>query len=233
MAEKVLKLFNSAIKAVDAENKTIECVISTDQIDRDGDIILPSAIEKGLETYRRHPVLLNSHSYHNVLDQIGVAEDVKVEAGKVCAKFKYYAGEGNENADWAWKLAQKGVAAFSIGFMTNEFEFIKDAQGIAVGRKFTSIELLEVSQVLIPSNRGALQFGRSVADEQTKMMELVSKSFNDEDFKLNEVKEAEQEHYTANILEKRVEEPKPSIEIGVEEMKEAIKQSISSIIGSN
>lgn len=230
MSEKVLKLFNSAIKAVDVEAKTIECVISTDQMDRDGDIILPSAIEKGLETYRRHAVLLNSHAYHTVMDQIGEAVDVKVEQGKVCAKFKYYAGEGNENADWAWKLAQKGVAAFSIGFMTNEWEWIKDAQGVPMGRKFTSIELLEVSQVLIPSNRGALQFGRSVSDEQTKMMELVSKSFKDEDFNFKTEKETP--HYTETILEKRVSEPKPSVEIGDDEVKEAISSTIKNIIGA-
>lgn len=231
MPEKVLKLFNSAIKAVDEEAKTIECVISTDQIDRDGDVILPSAIEKGLETYRRHPVLLNSHQYYTVKDQIGEATDVKVETGKVCAKFKYYAGEGNENADWAWKLAQKGVAAFSIGFMTNEWEFIKDAHGVPVGRKFTSIELLEVSQVLIPSNRGALQFGRSVSDEQMKMMDLVSKSFKDEDFLLTpKVNEKEPKHYTESVLPKQAVEPRTSKGVSLDDVKKAVKQTIQNIL---
>ncbi|MBM6753149.1 HK97 family phage prohead protease, partial [Mediterraneibacter glycyrrhizinilyticus] len=52
------------------------------------------------------------------------------------------------------------LASFSIGFLGLEAESIykeQDGRQYFVGRKFTKIELMEVSQVLIPSNRGALQ----------------------------------------------------------------------------
>lgn len=178
---KIIKFFRAEVKDIDSDKLTLTAVISTKKTDRDGDIVEPEAFRKRIKTYKEHPVLLSSHNYGDLLKQIGKAEDIKIEGDQVIAKFKYFAGEGNAEADWAWKLAQKGIAAYSIGFMGHQFDWIKDkdkdtgAERIT-GRKFTDIELLEVSQVLVPSNRGALQ-------QQVELCELVSKSFNDEELK--------------------------------------------------
>jgi HK97 family phage prohead protease len=184
--EKFIKIIRAEVKEIDNDKHTLTAVVSTKKVDRDGDIIEPEAFKKRLKNYNEHPVLLSSHVYWDLRKQIGKALKVSIEDNEVVTKFEYFVGQGNEEADWAWVLAQKGVAAYSIGFMGHAFDWIKekDAEGNEriTGRKFTDIELLEISQVLVPSNRGALQSSRSFAKEQIELCELVSKSFKDEDF---------------------------------------------------
>jgi len=181
MKEKILKTFKAEIKSVDEDKHTLEAVISTKKVDRMGDVVLPSSIEGRIKTYKQHPILLSSHNYWALTAQIGKAEDIKIEEDKITARFKYFVGEGNPEADWAWVLASKGIAAFSIGFMAHEFEYIteKDDEGNerTTGRKFTDVELLEVSQVLVPANRSALQMSMESADEERGLCEAVMKSF--------------------------------------------------------
>jgi hypothetical protein len=102
------------------------------------------------------------------------------------AKFEYFAGQGNDEADWAWFLAQKGIASYSIGFIGHQYDWIKEKDGEGneriTGRRFTEVELLEVSQVLIPSNRGALQSERSIAQESLELCDMAIKSFKDGDY---------------------------------------------------
>jgi hypothetical protein len=157
---------------------------------------MPSAFEKRLKIYKEHPILLSSHNYYDLTKQIGEAIGVKITESGLEAKFKYYAGLGNAEADWAWVLAQKGIASFSIGFIGHQSDPIieKDENGIEryLGRKFTDVELMEISQVLVPSNRGALQLSASRATEELELCELVSKSFEGDVF----VKQAEKKEET-------------------------------------
>lgn len=174
--KKIIKFYKTEIKSVDSDSMTVEAVVSTKNVDRDGDIVTPKAFEKRIKTYKQHPVLLSSHNYGDLLKQIGEAVKVKVTDSGLEATFKYYAGMGNQEADWAWVLAQKGIASFSIGFIGHEFEYIKQKDGeseFITGRKFTDVELLEISQVVVPSNRQALQ----MSVESAGLCELALKSF--------------------------------------------------------
>lgn len=183
---KVVKFFSSEIKSIDLEKFTVDAIVSTKKVDRDGDIILPEAFTKRLKLFKEHPVLLSSHFYYDLKSQIGEAQAIKVTDTGVEVKFKYYVGEGNEQADWAFNLAQKGIAAWSIGFMGWEYDWIKEKDGDSeriTGRKYTDIELLEISQVLIPSNRGALQSGRSAVGVQQELFEMAEKAFTSGELK--------------------------------------------------
>ena len=176
--KKIIKFYKTEIKTVDSDSMTVEAVVSTKNVDRDGDIVTPKAFEKRLKTYKQHPVLLSSHNYGDLLKQIGEAVKVKVTDSGLEATFKYYAGMGNAEADWAWVLAQKGIASFSIGFIGHEFDYIRQKDGEAemiTGRKFTDVELLEISQVVVPSNRQALQ----MSVDSAELCELALKSFDD------------------------------------------------------
>lgn len=188
--EKVTKFIRAEIKEVNVDNFTLTATISTKKVDRDGDIIQPEAFSKRLKSYKDHPVLLSSHRYDDLRKQIGKAISVNIGEDEVTAKFEYIVGQGNQEADWAWVLAQKGLASYSIGFLGHEFEWLKDkdAEGNEriTGRKFSDIELLEISQVLVPSNRGALQSGRALAQEELELCELVNKSLKDEDFQIEQ-----------------------------------------------
>jgi hypothetical protein len=70
---------------------------------------------------------------------------------------KYYIGQGNPEADWGFFLAGRDKAAFSVGFMPDMAQ-AKELQGDGkTSYEFKAQELLEVSQVTVPSNRQSLQ----------------------------------------------------------------------------
>lgn len=152
--DKITKTFTSEIKSVDDGRHIVHAIVSDDSIDRYDEIISAEAW-KDLKRYKKHPILVSSHNYDSLTDQIGKAERIWVEDGKLHAEFKYFVNEGNKEADWGFKLAQKGAAAFSVGFIPLKHEN-EDIKGKKV-RVYTNVELLEISQVLIPANAAALQ----------------------------------------------------------------------------
>ena len=187
--ETVYKTYRATVKEVDDSTGEIEMMIpiSSNQIDRDGEIIDPDAFKKTLSKFMKHPVLVASHDYRDLTNQIGEWTKLKVEVDGLSGKPKYYINAGNEQADWAYYLASKGVAAFSVGFIPKVWEDGKDEK--SPRRTYKEVELLEISQVIIPSNRQAVQSMRSksvdpviteLCDEVEK--ELVTKPEETDEF---------------------------------------------------
>ena len=163
---KVTKTFVSKIRSINEKDFSLEAVVSDETVDRYGEVIRVDAWKKRLGNYKSHPVLVTSHNYGKLTNQIGYAEKVSVKDGELVCKFKYFVGEGNEEADWGWKLASKfGQAAYSVGFLPFDYERAeeKDYEEAKMGKKpfltYTDVELLEVSQVLVPANPSALAKG--------------------------------------------------------------------------
>jgi len=161
---KVIKTFISNIKSVDEVNGIVEAVVSDETIDRYREVIKIDAWKKGLSSYKKHGVLLSSHDYSKLTNQIGIAESVKIVDKELVAKFKYFVNAGNEEADWGFFLAKQGLAAYSVGFLPkpNGYEMADwDDDDVRSGKKprmvYTDVELLEVSQVTVPANPSALQ----------------------------------------------------------------------------
>jgi HK97 family phage prohead protease len=172
IAKKLVKVYKTEIKSIDVDAGTVTALVSTKSVDRDGEVVLPSAIKKRLEVYMAHPVLLSSHRYDDLRKQIGVCEDIKCTPSGVTATFKYLHGQGNPEADWAFTLAKNGIAAYSIGFMAHEWEDKSGEEGI--WREYKDVELVEISQVLVPSNRDALASRRSSECEiEKELVELA------------------------------------------------------------
>jgi len=232
--EKIIKIFETEIKSIDENAHTITALVSSKKEDRYGDIVLPESFKKRLKYYKDHPVLLSSHTYGDLRKQIGEATKVSITDEGLEASFKYYVGLGNPEADWGWVLAQKGIAGFSIGFMGHAYEDIKNPEGTyTIGRKFTDIELVEISQVLVPANRQSLQKGIEQNAEESRLMEMAIKSFEKGDLKDNapidnksatEGKIDEKQHYTAGLPERGVEEP---ITLSKEEFADIIKTAVN------
>ena len=172
----IFKVFKpESLKEVDGEPYTFEAVISTEVKDRHGEVVKASGIN--IENYMKHPVLLSSHRYDDLRKQIGMVKELRRQGNRWVAKYQYFVGEGNEEADWAYKLAKKGIAAFSIGFIPMEDEPGDEE----VRRIYTKSELIEISQVLVPANPEALQKrieeGEGVEKE---LAELTIKAFGEE-----------------------------------------------------
>lgn len=162
----VYKTFRAEVKEVDAEAGTVNMLIpmSSGSKDRDNEIIEPSAFKKGLTEFKKRPILVSSHNYWDLRNQIGELKDIKVTDEGLFAMPQYYIGQGNEQADWGFNLASKGRAAFSVGFIPQKVEPIEEEKGDAYGnRRYTQVELLEISQVVVPSNRDAIQESRAKA----------------------------------------------------------------------
>lgn len=195
--DKVIKTFVSEIRAVNEKEFTVEAVVSDETVDRYGEVISIEAWKKRLKRYKDHAVLLSSHRYDKLTNQIGEATKVFIDGKNLVANFKYYAGEGNEEADWGWKLASKfKKAAYSVGFIpydAKDADWEKDAEAIKVGKKprrtYTDIELIEISQVLVPANPSALQ--KSFEEEEDVVIkeysEMVLKDLNAVDEKDKEL----------------------------------------------
>lgn len=162
MTEKMMyKCFRAEVKSVDKDTGEVEMMIpvSTMSIDRDGEVVEPTAFKKTLPVFMKRPVLIASHDYRDLTNQIGEWKKLKIEETGMLGRPKYYINEGNEQADWGFNLASKGMAAFSIGFIPKVWE---DGDGQKTPRRtYKEVELLEISQVVVPSNRDAIQGIRS------------------------------------------------------------------------
>lgn len=219
--EKKTKVFIGQIKSVDEEKFTVEAIVSDETIDRYGEVILADAYKKRLNNYKKHGVLLSSHNYGSLLKQIGMAENVKIEDGKLTCKFKYFVNCGNAEADFAYLLASKyKMAAYSVGFLpyaVEECDWEKDGEAIKAGkkpyRKFTDVELLEVSQVLVPANPMALQKSmEEIPENIDEITKTIIKEYSEEVLKTIEKEEGD-----SSLIKSDIEE-----DISEEEIKEEI-----------
>jgi len=181
MSKLIRKIFPSAIRAVDSERKIVETVMSDETLDRYDEVIQASAYKKTLKSFMRHPVLLSSHDYGNLRSQIGEWQKVWIEKNQLIGRAKYYYGEGNPEADWGFKLAERGIAAFSVGFIDIDSESVdwetymkakEDGKRIA-RRTYKEVDLLETSQVVVPANPAALQ--KSLEDQNDMYHDLAMK----------------------------------------------------------
>jgi len=224
--EMVHKIFRAKIKSVDKEKYIVNAVVSDDSMDRYKECILASAYEKRLPTYKQHPILLSSHNYDKLTCQIGQAENIYIQDNKLHADFKYFVGEGNEEADWGFKLAEKGIAAFSVGFIPHGFQDppAPDSEEFkvwpaGVRRRYTEVELLEVSQVLVPANSNALQNSLIVESDPVikSIIEQTITLNTSENFHRKDIDSRKRILLEKKSIEKKLEETENEIQYRVKE----------------
>lgn len=171
--EKIIKVFRGVVKGIDEKAHTVTAIVSGEKLDRYREVILNTAWKKRLKSFKDHPTLLSCHTYSNLLKQIGEVPGLKNAQEGLEAKLQYYAEMGNAEADWGWKLAMKGKAAYSVGFLPHGFIEKGDEkydEAVASLRErdvlakeeeprriYTDVELLEISHVLVPAYAEALQ----------------------------------------------------------------------------
>jgi len=179
---------------VDLANRTIHGIASTIQLDRDGEIIMPSAFKRTIAQFLvGSAAFLDAHQHRgDGPTQIGWVLDMRINGPMVPCDFRFVDDDDSTSpANRWWKLAKdpngKGIS-FSIGFipvrwvygsaadLVREFPELKEPireaglKGEDKLRVYTEIELLEISAVPVPANRESLQllaakmFGREVDD---------------------------------------------------------------------
>jgi len=141
----------------------IEGYASTQDVDRQGDIVPPQVWKQGLNNYLKNPVIL---AYHDHSEPIGRMVDHRVDSKGLWIKARISAAAAE-----VFNLIKDGVlSAFSIGFRIVDAEY-NAAQELFVVK---DLELHEISVVSVPANQNTIfSLSKSFnSDEELKFFKL-------------------------------------------------------------
>lgn len=153
---KLTKLFtNDTIKSIDEKARTAEYIISTDDVDRMGEIVEQSW---DLENYKKNPVVLWGHDPSQPDNILGKAIEIETykDGDRTMTKaVVQFADEGtSKGVDTVWKLITQGILkTVSVGFIPHTFKTAGENKDTDV---LADNELLEFSLVGIPANPNAV-----------------------------------------------------------------------------
>lgn len=149
------------VKAIDEERRVIPFIATTEDVDRDGDIILAKGWD--FKHFKRIGTILYGHDYRGL--PIGRPVDKKVEVidgGRTRIPVQFASPEMNPFADQVFRMAKGGfLLTGSVGFIWSKrsprMVTEKGKGEVQVGWVFEKQELLEFSIVPVPSNPFARQ----------------------------------------------------------------------------
>lgn len=167
------KSLDTSVQPGDAGTRILRFAISTNGVDRDGDVIAPGGWD--LRNYLKSPVVLWAHQYDQL--PVGKASNVKVDGDRLMADVEFVPAETYAFADTVYRMLKGGfLGGTSVGFKPKTFKYNEKRQGF----DFAEQELLEFSVVPIPANPDALLDARAagVLDEGDvdRFREWVEKS---------------------------------------------------------
>lgn len=140
---KLKEAVETITKASDEDAGTFEVVISTDDLDRHGEVI--EAAGWLTDSYLKNPVVLWAHDYNEL--PIGICLELRAEGNKKIAKGRFAPGSANPKAQQVRQLYDAGIMrATSVGGVVHEME----------GNRITKFEMVEFSFVPVPANPNAL-----------------------------------------------------------------------------
>lgn len=174
------KYFFANVKKINEVERTIDAVASTADMDRDKDIILPSAFKQSIGAFLSNPVILATHQHRlstgsSPVIGSAVPESIEITETKVTFTMKF---AGTALGEEYWQLYRdRHMRAFSIGFIPIEYEDKKDEK-LGWVRTYTKIELLEISAVPVPSNRRALARAKGFFNDEENIKEAIMESVN-------------------------------------------------------
>lgn len=148
------KLAAHNTKAIDREARTIDFVVSTSSVDRDGDIIDVRGWK--LDDYRKNPVVLWGHNSRE--PAVAKASEIGVIGDQLVARAQFPTREESPKSHELFNLYAGGyMKAVSAGFtILSASDILDDETGRFRGLHSHEHDLWEFSLVTIPSNRDAL-----------------------------------------------------------------------------
>ncbi len=159
MADKIKKVITCEVKNFNDDEQTFEAIASTDDVDRDGDILRASGWK--LKNYKKNPVILWAHQ--SGMPPIGKSIKTWVEGNALKFIPKFAPEEIYPFAAMIYKMFRQGfLNAFSIWFDPIKWENIEQPEArpnersFWMPREYTKQDLLEISPVTVPANPHAL-----------------------------------------------------------------------------
>ncbi len=159
LSSEAMKLFVDKTKAA-SDTGSFEMVITTDDIDRMGEMIKVDGWDTSL--YMKSPVVLWGHNYS--LMPVGITDSLTVQGNKVIAKGRFAPTEMGQTLRGLYDLGM--LKASSVGFMVLEQE----------GNIITKAQLLEWSFVSVPANPYALSLRELDVIQSEEVAGMVVKS---------------------------------------------------------
>ena len=197
-------------KAEELEERTVRFKISSEVVDRDGDILIAKGCD--FTNFAKNPQFLNFHNYHEF--PLGIPKNWGVEGNAVYCDVYFPTinelstnpAEASEKAklvDFTYHCYKTGMLnAVSVGFIAKDADPNKETGGFII----KDWELLEFSAVAVPANQDAIaqavkSFGESGNDivdpiERIKACEIqieeCKKTIKEQTEKLQKVFEPEE-----------------------------------------
>ena len=130
------------------EKNTYWIIASSKEIDRDGEIILPSSFEKSIDSYmEKNPVILWAHDYSK--PPIGKAVDYKITETALMLQIEFAKTEFGKEIKYLYD--NEFLNTFSVGFIPKNWNYDNSNSD----RTYTENEILETSGVPVPANAAA------------------------------------------------------------------------------
>lgn len=172
IAPPLRKIVRTEVQVKDVDPNTgmhdIGFVISTDSVDREGDIIAVDGWD--LEQYRANPVVLWAHDYRT--PPVGKSIDVGIRDGKLVSIDRFTPEDINPFGAMIYRMVKGGfLKATSVGFSPTEWTYNEDHRGF----DFIRTELLEHSVVPVPANPDALVMASKSGINLRPMREWVER----------------------------------------------------------
>jgi HK97 family phage prohead protease len=132
-------------------DRQVEAIVSSEMVDRVGDIIVQRGIDYSAFMRAGGPVLWQHDSYYPVARTVRMG----LVDGNLTATAQFPSVGTSEQSDECYRLIKEGVVTgTSIGFVPLKWEFLDRELG--GGIRFLEVECLEYSFVSVPANSEAL-----------------------------------------------------------------------------
>ena len=184
MKDKMLFISSEIEKASSSKkdkNLKIAGYANTTAKDRAGDIVTANAWAKGVDNFRRNPVLLYQHKHDCPIGKVN-----KITVDKKGIFVEAAVSEAAESNHGIQTLIKDGaLKSFSVGFKVKDGKYNRDEDSMYI----TDVELLEISVVSVPCNQDSLFSVRKsfeTDDDYTKFVD----SFKSEESSTKEEKAA-------------------------------------------
>lgn len=186
------------VKGASEKTFKIAGYANTSDKDRTGDIVLPEAWTKGIDNFRRNPILLYQHDHGK---PIGRVNAVTVDKKGIFVEANV--SEAAERQHGIKTLISDGVLkSFSVGFRVKDADYDKRTDTFFI----KDVELLEISVVSVPANQNSLFSVRKSFETDNAYEEFKSK------FAIEEEQPVEEPTVEKAAAEEPTEEREPVIE---------------------
>lgn len=142
--------FNTDTTEKKAGSNTLKIAGYANTVDKDraGDVVLASAWAKGVDRFRKNPVLLYQHKHDTPIGRVN-----KVTVDKKGMFIEAAVSEAAEKLHGIHSLIKDGaLKSFSVGFLVKDGKHDKTTDTFVI----SDVELLEVSVVSVPANQESL-----------------------------------------------------------------------------